>query len=217
MRVYRRVRWRKVPHWINPAFAARTHLPERMRRPVPHLPFEAYSTREDFFHNTSGRSILANESLELVAARYGQEFAYPFQDRRLMEFMFAVPWQEKTVNGRIKSFLWEDPDLLPESQRALTRKADYSKVVDVGMRQRDQDRLREVFASPPRNLEKYVNLDVARAICNRFLDGGAIEARSGVWELACLMIWATCFSQKKEQPPRPADGVLSASQAISRE
>ena len=214
--LYRRVRWRNMPAWIDPAFAARTHLPERMRRPVPHLPFEAYCTREDFFHNTSGRSTLANESLELVAARYGQEFAYPFQDRRVMEFMFAVPWQEKTVNGRIKSFLWEDPNLLPEALRTLTKKADYGKVVDVGMRQRDQNRLREVFASPPHSLEAFVNLDAARAICDRFLAGGAVEARSGVWELACLMIWASCFSRKREQRLRPADGILSASQATSR-
>jgi hypothetical protein len=134
-----------------------------------------------------------------------------------MEFMFAVPWQEKTVNGRIKSFLWEHPDLLPEAQRTLTKKADYSKFVDVGMRQRDQDRLRDVFASPPQALEAFVNLEAARAICDRFLAGGAIEARSGVWELACLMIWATFFSRKRERRMRPAADILSAGQAISRE
>ena len=186
------MRWGKAPPWINPELASRTDLLRRLRQVRPRRPFDSFSAELDCYILTRGRTVLVNERRELAAAHQGVELRFPFYDRRLLEFMLAVPWGEKVTNGVVKPFLRETPGLLPEALRNLREKADYSGVNESLMRKGDHAALRELFRSPPTEVARYVNLRKAQQTCEAFLAGDNNQQRP-TWVFACFFLWLKNF------------------------
>jgi asparagine synthase (glutamine-hydrolysing) len=90
-----------VPPWIAPGLARRTGLAERLREGAPRLYADAY--RQDcweVFHY-----VLVHLTLpvhEALGAELGVETRFPLLDRRLVEYMFAVPREQKVRHGQTR-------------------------------------------------------------------------------------------------------------------
>lgn len=119
-------RWREAPAWIHPELARRTNLLQRLRRVPAEEQLASISATEDFVALFRGRRIWMDEAREIEAAHHGVSFTYPFLDRRLMEFLFAIPWDVRMQGARNKALLRNWKGLLPPAIREIRAKANYA-------------------------------------------------------------------------------------------
>jgi asparagine synthase (glutamine-hydrolysing) len=117
------------PGFADPDFARAERLPLRVRS-VPRYPRGASFAQREFYRTfVSGWRVHALETNDLMAARFGIEERHPFNDRRLIEFLFAIPEDVRLRNGRRKFVLREAMrDVIPEKIRNRRDKADFSVV-----------------------------------------------------------------------------------------
>jgi asparagine synthase (glutamine-hydrolysing) len=128
-RIARRWRSNGVPGWIAAPFAQRTALADRLRPdPVPdRLPSVArYDVLQQY---RSGLDTLLSEGTERASAEEGIEDRHPFLDRRLVEFVLALPEEQRWQRGRMKYVLRRAlTGLLPEAVVKRSDKADFSRL-----------------------------------------------------------------------------------------
>ncbi len=124
-----------VPAWIDPGFAARTALRDRLRQYASDLRFPTFARRESYQEATSGLATLALEQIDRTLGWVGLEERHPFHDRRLIEFAFALPADQLWREGRPKSLMrrafarW-----LPDAVRDRLWHPDYSHLVHEAIR-----------------------------------------------------------------------------------
>jgi asparagine synthase (glutamine-hydrolysing) len=123
-------RWRSspiVPKFIDPALARRIGLSDRLQS-EPHRPagmsFGQFTLRESF---TSGWVAHGVDIFDRSTARFGVEERHPFHDRRLYEFLMAIPDDQRARDFERK-FIMRNAmrGLVPDSVLARRDKADFS-------------------------------------------------------------------------------------------
>jgi asparagine synthase (glutamine-hydrolysing) len=189
LRLWKRGKWRSPPSWVAPDFARRSGLLERLQSAPPALGFSSCSAQEDYLGLMRGRRVLTDEKSEINASRLGLEYRYPFYDRRMLEFMFAVPWEDKVDGGQVKPFLRRAPGLLPAELQKIARKASYALYEERLRSSQDWNSLRPLFESPPRGAEAYLHLPEARRIAGEFLDAGRHPRQQVFLTLGVFLLW----------------------------
>jgi asparagine synthase (glutamine-hydrolysing) len=119
--------WRQgVPPWIGRGLADRTGLADRLRDDPTPDNLESVARYDVSQLYRAGWGPLS-ELFERASAEAGLEDRHPFYDRRLIEFMVALPDEQRWQRGLTKYILRRAlRGLLPESVRRRTDKADYS-------------------------------------------------------------------------------------------
>jgi asparagine synthase (glutamine-hydrolysing) len=104
--VVRRVLRRgRPPAWIEPAFASRVDLRERLVPQTIDLPHDSWERYDIWRAGVSGSSVFINEAIERSSARVGVDMWHPFMDLRLVEFGLALPAEHRWRDGRAKDLL----------------------------------------------------------------------------------------------------------------
>jgi asparagine synthase (glutamine-hydrolysing) len=118
-----------MPSWVDPGFARRIRLAERIRC-VPARSSFSHVARDDIWRtSTDGFHAQAFEIEECAASWLGFERRHPFHDRRLVEFALALPEEQRYRQGWIKYILRiAMEDYLPETVRQRWDKAEFSIV-----------------------------------------------------------------------------------------
>lgn len=115
-----------LPDWIAPELWQRTQMRERIRQASITPPFPTYAQQDIFRSTTHGLGIHGLELDERASSSFGLEKRHPFNDRRLIEFAFALP-EEQRWGDRPKFILRNALDRqLPRSVRERVQKADFS-------------------------------------------------------------------------------------------
>jgi asparagine synthase (glutamine-hydrolysing) len=187
-RLWRRLKSRQLPAWIDLRFADRIGLAGHLREVRARLPFDSVSADTDHHALTRGRTVLMHEQREWTAAQQGLEYRFPFYDRRLIEFLLAIPYQRKSEGGQPKSLLRSVPGLLPASLIAQQEKADDAGLAESSLRSQLGEALRILFEDPPHRAAAYIRPGEARKFCREFLDGADNQQKT-VWLLSCFFLW----------------------------
>ncbi len=136
----------RVPLWLDPGFAARIALRDRLRRAVGPQPAPTFAQNDLRRQLNGGWHAHSMEMLDRSAARSGLESRHPFHDRRVVEFALALPEDQRRRKDRSKFVLREAMSgRLPEGVRARRRKADFSHVFAEVLGTAD---VRPFFATP---------------------------------------------------------------------
>jgi len=126
------------PDWLVPGVLDRRRLdPEADGNSVA----SRFATRSQ---RSLHRVLLHNSNLsyaigenDLLASRFGIEYRYPFLDRRVVEFLIAIPERQRWWMDRPKAILRRAlRDVLPEEVRERRTKAEFSVVLDREVRGR---------------------------------------------------------------------------------
>lgn len=118
---------RRLPSWIEAGFARSTGLAERLRAREPDPPFPTRAQRTIYRAGTSGVEAHANELTERSAAEHGLEERHPLHDLRLVEFMLALPEEQRWQGAETKRVLRHAMrGMLPETVRRREIQADFS-------------------------------------------------------------------------------------------
>jgi asparagine synthase (glutamine-hydrolysing) len=91
---------------------------------------------------------IAHEIMDLFTARFSLEIRYPFFDRRLIEFLIAIPagqfWRRDQTKFILRAAM---KDILPESVRTRRGKAEFSPVIDAEMTGFRSVQVEEIFGT----------------------------------------------------------------------
>ncbi|NDQ56907.1 MAG: hypothetical protein GZ088_07525 [Acidipila sp.] len=188
IRAWRSWKPRALPSWIDPCFADRIGLSEQLREVRSKLPFSSLSADADHHALTRGRMTLMHEQREWAAAQHGIEYRFPFYDRRLIEFLLAIPYELKSEGGQPKSLLRKLPGISPLVLAANREKVDYGGRAESILREQLGEALGHLFQNPPPAAQMYVRTAQAQTLCQEFL-AGADNQEKPVWILACFFLW----------------------------
>ncbi len=179
-RVYRafRRRGRSVPDWIDRRFLARHpvhHSPERIFGAERFRSLEQEALVDGLRRN-SNLTVGIVES-GLLASRYGIDLRFPFLDSRLVEFLLAVPGEQRWWMDRPKRLLRRSlAGILPEKVRTRRDKVEFSSVLAAEMEGRMFRTVEALLRSPA--LEE-AGIVTGPAIRRRFAEYLAGKNRSG--------------------------------------
>jgi len=131
-RLRRRLAGNGAPDWLIPGILDHHRLdPEANGSPVA----SRFATRSQrslhrVLRHNSNLSYPIGEN-DLLASRFGIEYRYPFLDRRVVEFLIAIPERQRWWMDRPKAILRRAlRDVLPEEIRERRTKAEFSVVLD---------------------------------------------------------------------------------------
>lgn len=124
----------KLHPLVMPAFAARTKLLDRLSARWP-LPSSRTFTQQDMFQTyLSGQLPYGLEMDGRWTARFRLEARHPFLDRRIMEFAFAIPDNQRFRPGVSKFVLRNSMrGILPEKIRRRSDKSNLSELYPMAM------------------------------------------------------------------------------------
>jgi asparagine synthase (glutamine-hydrolysing) len=202
------------PPFINEDFAKRIGLAERMRL-KPRYPGWISFARQSMYDNfVNGWVTHGLETNDRTTAHFGVEERHPFHDRRLVEFVFAVPDQVRCRARQRKWVLREAMrGRIPERIRSRGDKADFSIMFVKLLEQLDVDKSLRVMA-----LEQagWINSAEFRRILGATLADYENMNLWPVWNTFALELWYNAvFLNGKTllgQPfGVPADAVRSVS------
>ena len=119
---------RRLFHWLSPEFVRRTNLLDRIQ-PVPlNGATCVQEAMRSYFY--AGFCAHFHESWDRTAALVGVEERHPFLDRRVAEFAFALPEQQRSHRGRSKIVLRKAmKGRLPRSVEERRLQADFTPVM----------------------------------------------------------------------------------------
>jgi asparagine synthase (glutamine-hydrolysing) len=95
----------RAPAWLDPAFAARAGLEERLSAFRPDLRFTSHEIDDMWFLGTIGMTMHTSETVTRGGDRFGIEHWHPFRDRRIIEFGLGLPPEQLWRDGRPKDLL----------------------------------------------------------------------------------------------------------------
>lgn len=196
----RLARSQTLPHpaaatFVHPDLAESTDLPERVREFQSTWGESARARlkteREDHYRKlTSPLQPLALEELSSFAAAWGLERRHPFWDRRLVQFCYALPADQKRRGGLGRSILRRSlTGMLPDEVRLRTTKTEFTGAILHGLMQNDKAVLDELLSAPTAGLEGILDgAAVSRAVRGK---QGSIDFASAslLIKLATLQIW----------------------------
>lgn len=117
------------PSFVNLDFARRIGLAERMRRKPRYPAWLSFGRRAVYDNFVNGWVAHGLETNDRTTALFGVEERHPFHDRRLIEFLFAVPEKVRCCDRRRKAVLRDAMrGRIPEAIRERRDKADFSIV-----------------------------------------------------------------------------------------
>jgi asparagine synthase (glutamine-hydrolysing) len=143
IRPFRRTSFSLVP----PEFLKRTGLEQRLRSTPCLTRFGTCSQQEIYNGLYFGwNPIVSAEKSSLYTARFSLETRRPFFDRRLVDFLLAIPGRQRWRGDQPKLVLREAMDgILPEAIRRRKTKAEFSSPIDLELRDRQANEVEKLF------------------------------------------------------------------------
>jgi asparagine synthase (glutamine-hydrolysing) len=139
----------RLPPWLAPDFVQRTRLIERLEPPPAGRPKGTLAQQaiyqQLFRHNPNRRIFYWYDRL---AARYGMEARHPFLDRRLAEFILAIPPEQLFHQGYYKMIMRRAmTGILPDSIRWRLDKTQFHRYTNFCW-EKAADRIQQLFTKP---------------------------------------------------------------------
>ena len=126
----------RIPGWIQPHFAARVALADRLRASAPLPEFPTIQQRLMFAWSTNADKMFFTEYTERVNAAVGCEERMPFLDRRLVEWALGLPDDQRRRGETTKVVLRHAAAArLPEPIVQRERGPDFSFQTSDGLHQ----------------------------------------------------------------------------------
>ena len=183
--------WR-APSWLKASFVRRIDLPARLRQDLGMHACTSFARRKRWRTLVDGRLSHTLEMEDRASAWHGLDERHPFLDRRLIEFVVALPEKEFWRNGRGKHILRESmAGLLPEAVRQRESKVFFNHLVVEDLLAHSEVLLGPSLLLAERGWVESENLRhhflQAR---ERWLEGKSLNYRSwDLWMALALELW----------------------------
>ena len=178
-----------LPDWINPDFLHRSQL--ACREPRPHR-IRASAAQQEVYANLVGVPWYQKGTNwhDRNAATFGIEVRHPFLDRRLFEYVLAIPGRQLFRLGCYKNLLRRSMEgILPERIRLRESKTKFIPFLDFALRERAGSEIAELLRAPRCAELGILDGGRLRSAYSGFLIGGTNESRRNLWYAINFEIW----------------------------
>jgi asparagine synthase (glutamine-hydrolysing) len=189
---YRRLqlgRSASIPDWIAPAFVARTNL-VHLAREASHLQ-KGFSLSKDSRYRTIflPHVIKAVMEFDRLATCQGMAFRHPWLDKRLVEFVMAVP-TDQTIRGGLRKIVLRNAmqGILPEKVRTRRDKAYPSALFRRGLQKRARARVEGLLNHTRMAEAGWVLEEPLRQHYARYV-AGELDTGRPLWRAITLELW----------------------------
>jgi asparagine synthase (glutamine-hydrolysing) len=117
-----------LPPWILPEFARRISLRDRIYQEETDGTFARFAQAQVFNSSTNGWQVHCTEVEGRADARFALDRWHPLYDRRIVEFLLAIPEEQRCGDLQKHVLRQAMRDILPESIRLRQTKAEFSHV-----------------------------------------------------------------------------------------
>jgi asparagine synthase (glutamine-hydrolysing) len=174
--------------WVRPEFARRIGLAEIIEQSKPRSPITDHARRlryERIFMLASSRLMFTDER---TRARFGLSFADPWSDRRLAEFVLAVPqWRIQQVGQPKRIARLAMRGIMPEQTRNGTAKIIPVSLFDRGFKERARDTVFALITGSQAGARGYLDEGAFRNYYESFLRDG--PQPHDFWWVLTLEMW----------------------------
>lgn len=206
--VYRRaLRRDSIPAWIDPGFARRVALADRLRRSPEPQRFRTYVQRDLLLGALDAERAHAYDLTERMSSAYGLESRHPFNDRRFVEFALGLPDEQRYRGREVKVVLRRAMhDVLPEQVRSRQTKAQFSAVFDQAFHSLGADRLFTGLAVEGQWVkgEHVRSMFTSMQGCTRQGEPPPGSFFWSLWRILGIDLWYRTVMLKEERRPEPA-------------
>lgn len=180
-----------IPDWIDPEFARRVGLEERLRDTPPRRrprSLARAAIREQIEH-LDGVLRVVHWSRRL-AASHGIEVRHPFLDRRLVELVLATPPRMLFRAGSYKQLLRAAmAGRLPGVIRERRGKAAFGPYLDACWRERGVRAVGDLLRLPALGKLGIVRPERVRRAYRDYVEGRSVSLRNYLWSIITLESW----------------------------
>jgi asparagine synthase (glutamine-hydrolysing) len=193
---------RVVADFINPDFAQRIGLSDRLQWELPRpagMTFAQYALYENF---NSGWLAHGLDIFDRSHARFGIEERHPFLDRRLYEFLMALPADQLARDHRRKYILRNAMrGLVPDSVLARRDKADFSPLFIEALERMGGERF---FDTMTLEAAGWVDRDKFLAAYRNLTRNYKNSNMWPLWSVFAMELWYRTVILKWECPTAPS-------------
>jgi len=208
--VYRRaLRRDPIPAWIDPGFARRVALADRLRRSPEPQRFRTYVQRDLLLGALDAERAHAYDLTERMSSASGLESRHPFNDRRFVEFALGLPDEQRYRDGEVKVVLRHAMhDDLPEQVRSRQTKAEFSAVFNQAFHSLGADRLFTGLAVEGQWIkgEHVRSMFTSMQGCTRQGEPPPGSFLWSLWRILGIDLWYRTVMLKEEWRPEPVLG-----------
>jgi asparagine synthase (glutamine-hydrolysing) len=191
LRMRRRLRGSEpspYPNWVRPEFAEKIGLAEIIEQSSPNSSITDHARHMRYGRIWSfgpSRLLLLYERLR---ARFGQGFADPWSDRRLAEFVLAVPqWRVQRVGESKRIARQAMRGVMPEQVRQEAGKIEPVSLFDLGFKERAKDTVLDLSTDTQAAARGYLDEKVLRGYYESFLRNEPVQ--HDFWWPLTLEMW----------------------------
>jgi asparagine synthase (glutamine-hydrolysing) len=202
-----------LPSWVRPEFARLAGLAGRLRDREPRKIF-GRSAWQDIYENLISVPWywrLANWH-DRSAAAFGIEVRHPFLDRRLFEYVLAIPPEQLFRLDSSKNLLRRSMvGILPERIRARAQKTGFQGFLDLALKTKSAGEIGEILTSLRCTDAGVVDRKKLRLAFLKYLDGKQDGSRGALWQTISLEVWLRrCEAHRAGGMARPLNASSAA-------
>lgn len=182
-----RKRQTAAPSLIRSDFLLRTQSERRPRQRVFASP-----SRQEMYDNLVGTPWYWRPANwhERSAASSGIEVRHPFLDRRLFEYVLAIPGEQVFRLGSTKNLLRRSMvGILPEKIRVRSDRTKFISFLDFLLLGRAAGEVQDLLRSPRSVALGILDEERLRSACRNLVAGGPRALKGAVWRAISLEIW----------------------------
>ncbi len=181
----RTCRW---PPWLPRDWTNRTHLREIVEQSLPSPPMRGHPARERYHRIFSPAAMRIARNHERMCARYGLVYAEPWADRRLVEFVLAIPqWVVQQVRAPKGIARRAMRGIMPEDARALAGKIEPHALFDHGLRAKERETVFDLLHNSQAEARGFIHAGAVRDVYESYLSGKT--PRHDFWWPLTLEMW----------------------------
>jgi asparagine synthase (glutamine-hydrolysing) len=176
---------------INKKFANRINAKDYLENIYWDPLNKANTAKTNHYQTLSMDNIYFLEMLNRTTSVFSIESRYPFLDKRLVEFAYAIPTEIKFKNGwyrYIQRIAMEN--ILPKKNQWRRKGSSILPLFDKNLLQLEKDRLNDIIYTNNNLIKEYVDLERIKNIYIKKLNGENIDhASMDMWIVSLLYLW----------------------------
>ncbi len=187
------------PPLINPSLMERLQLEQRLQIEAQATRAALQSQRAEHYRSlVRGVMPYTLEVLDKAAAAFDIELRFPFWDKRLVEFCFSLPPEQKVHHGWTRMIMRRGLDgILPRAIQWRGNKSNLGSNFSYIFRHFEQARLAAFLEDYPEFMHEFCRFSVLKEDYSLFLVKESKNDGIELWKALNLALWLESVSQKK--------------------
>ena len=181
----------RLPTWLGCRSANTAGLSRHSRRTTGNRRFRSLARQQAYERIASLHSVgRAVYWYDRTAAHFGMEARHPFLDRRLAEFVMAIPPEQLFHAGRSKWLLRRAMrSVLPETIRQRELKTGFGDYLDLGLREKEVQQINTLLETPISGKLGFVNVERLHQAYKECLESKGASSTAEFWYPITLELW----------------------------